>query len=254
MEILYALVPVFKGVPWPAAAFGIAFLFRHEVRALFKRIRQVEGVGLKVQMGPGADPLAPAGIGPISGEKSSPFDIGDVDRRTEPPSAPDTQASAAAAQASLNLGGPSDFPPLSHPALQESILEAENAGRTALFPAAQSAHVAPERLLLRWAADFGIAMLLERASRSIFASQVKALRILESLGGTATKDQIRPAYDEVFLPRAGTVDALPFDTWLQFLLAWNLVSAHDDKLTIRLLGRALVPYMDSKQYTAYLAN
>ena len=91
------------------------------------------------------------------------------------------------------------------------------------------------------------ALYLERASRFILGSQIDALRFL-SMNASANKEQLRTFYMSAAASNPTFFATFPFEQWLNFLAAWNLVSVESDTVRLTAAGTAIVPYMQTWGY------
>jgi hypothetical protein len=98
--------------------------------------------------------------------------------------------------------------------------------------------------------DYSAALHMERASRSIFGSQLDAIGFLSGVGGQSTLDQIRSYYDQAAGKWPTEYQIYPFERWLEFLTSRGLIEVAADIVKLRPAGKAILPYMQSQGYLA----
>jgi hypothetical protein len=114
---------------------------------------------------------------------------------------------------------------------------------------AQAYSVSPDVALTRFAADASGALLLERACRSIFGSQVEVIETLRDHGGSAEISALRPIYDAAVALAPPVYQNYRFEQWLQFLANWGLVDLTEHRASLTAEGAALIPYMLRRGYS-----
>ena len=161
------------GIAWPVTVLLVAILFRAEIKRLVDRMKKLSKEGAEFGETPQTVPPGdPAAAGPVAQPAGTP--IGAVT----------TIVAGQEARASLDA--------YVGPAFRALFNQTKSQLKDRL-PAARNMFVGSDaEIALAWAAEFGASTHLERASRSIFQSQIEALN--EMKWRPVTKEAFRPFY------------------------------------------------------------
>ena len=92
------------------------------------------------------------------------------------------------------------------------------------------------------------ALILERASRFLYGSQIDSLIFLHSNNYRATLDEIKRFYDMGSAKFPEIYKNYPFEKWLGFLEMNGIVGVSNNIITATPIGKALIPYMEMRRY------
>jgi len=95
--------------------------------------------------------------------------------------------------------------------------------------------------------DYSIALHFERASRSIFQSQIDALQFLAQ-HKEINLDQLRTFYTTATLFYPQQYANYPFESWVNFLESWALLCVEGERVVSTPAGRAVLAYMAARGY------
>lgn len=96
--------------------------------------------------------------------------------------------------------------------------------------------------------DYYSAVLLERASRFLFGSQIDAIIFLAANNGRAIDDEMRRFYDAATDRYPEIYRNYPFEGWLSFLQNEGLVAREREVVSLLPAGKAIISYMQSRGY------
>jgi hypothetical protein len=91
-------------------------------------------------------------------------------------------------------------------------------------------------------------LILERASRFLYGSQIDAVIFLNSNNNRATIDKFRRFYDTGNTNYPEIYKSYPFDKWLAFMQLSGIVVVSDNFVGATAIGKALIAYMQRRQY------
>jgi hypothetical protein len=220
IDLLVALV-------WPAAGVFAFLFFGKELKALINRLRRLGPSGAEwwpQQPPPAGDPAS-----------SEPV--------TERP------AGAPAPGKPGEVRAPRDYVA---PIYRDLFDERLEIARNALQSTAGQFSVSKEEVLVAGVAELGAVLHLERASRSIFRSQLEALDSLGRQTGPLTLDSFRPFYDRAVQSFPEVYANYSFDQWFSFLIGNGLVILQNAMVAITRVGQVIGHYMIERGYTRAL--
>jgi hypothetical protein len=100
-----------------------------------------------------------------------------------------------------------------------------------------------EKALVRSLASTGLVLHFEQVYGVIWASQVATLYHLNPRAGGADISELIPAYEAAKANYPSMYEKYPFDQWLGFLKAMNLVVEQNSRLFITEDGREFLKYL-----------
>ncbi len=100
-----------------------------------------------------------------------------------------------------------------------------------------------EKALIRALASNHIILHFERAYGNLWASQLACLRHLNSRDHGAEVTEVVPFYELARITYPSWYENYPFDRWLGFLRAFNLVCENDSNVFITVAGREFLKYL-----------
>lgn len=101
-----------------------------------------------------------------------------------------------------------------------------------------------EKVLVRALAATNLVLHFEHVHGLIWASQLSALRYLNSNDGIPAQD-LMPFYESGKADFPVWYEDRPYDKWLGFLVAFNLLTQQDSKIFITVAGREFLKYVIS---------
>lgn len=135
------------------------------------------------------------------------------------------------------------------PTLQPLVEDIEENFRGRLPEAKLHSGLDTESHLLRIASEYWGALHLERAYRSIFGSQIRALEFLSnSKDRKANKEALRVFYNTAREQNREAYENYSFEQWLEFLLSSGLVEIEDDRIRLTNFGLAFPTYITQQNY------
>ncbi len=105
-----------------------------------------------------------------------------------------------------------------------------------------------ERALRHALIDFQSALVLERASRSLFGSQIDALIFLGANGGRCTKEELFNFYHAASIKFPEIYSDYSFISWFGFLQNQSLINVGGDTITLMPPGKSIISYMQIRGY------
>lgn len=99
-----------------------------------------------------------------------------------------------------------------------------------------------EEILVKYLAANQLGWYFERVSARIFASQVEALRYINSQPNGAEREDLRDIYKNWFRDSA-TRKRFPLEQWLLYPLSEQLIREDDGRLKITVRGRDFLSYL-----------
>ncbi len=111
----------------------------------------------------------------------------------------------------------------------------------------QRLNLSENEYMLYLAVDSLGALRLERASRSIFRSQIEAIKHL-TLSGRMPVDGLLPSYTKAATASPEIYENYTFEQWLSYLTSWGLISREGADATVTPAGKAIVAYMERWGY------
>jgi hypothetical protein len=96
--------------------------------------------------------------------------------------------------------------------------------------------------------DFRSAVVLERASRFLFGSQIDAIIFLRANNGRATTAELQRYYLAGVQNAADFYQNYAFDGWLEFMVNQGLLSREGDIVSLLPSGRGIINYMQQRGY------
>lgn len=220
------VVNLIVGIAWPATLLILVWLFRKELVGLLGRVKKIgkDGAEFDQAVPIGGDPSAP---GPVT--------------------LPAPARSVALAEAGAK-------PPITTwiaPAFRSLYSQIVSRLKERLPAVRGMVADSDTDIAISWAAELGSALHLERASRSIFQSQVDAIDDLK--WKSVTKDAFRPFYERAVQAKPAFYANYGFDQWFNFLVVMELVAGTDDAITVTAAGEALNMYMGQQRYVPIVA-
>jgi hypothetical protein len=222
------------GVQWSILVLVLVLMFRPNVASLIDRITKLGKDG--VEIGPQKVPLNPDQTAP--GPVVSP-----------PITAGGGSGVASGEKAAADPGSPKQslvdlIPPLFRPlVLQQFQRQKERMQNLRGMVDESEVDVA-----LNWAAELASALLLERASKSVYQSQLNALEDLHYT--LVSKDSFRPFYEWGRRANPKAYEKYTFDNWFDYLIYMGLVAGTNDAIRVTHAGEALQMYMKQQGYSA----
>lgn len=218
------------GIAWPATALIIVLLFRPQIRELFNRVKKLsrdgaEFDGPQQQFSSKDDPALPT---PTNIHSSPTIIGGNQNPDTKPP--PESVIAPSF----------------------RSIYEQQLSRIKDRLAALQNVFSGSEAdLATASAAELAAALQLERASRTIFRSQLDALAGLK--WKPVKKDDFRPYYERAKLESPDVYQNYGFDQWYAFLVQSGLIEGVDDAVHVTPAGEAIQMYMAQLNYVPHVA-
>lgn len=217
-----AIISLVKATAWPITVLIVAWWFRIELKELFGRVKKIgrEGAEFDVpqHLPVGGDPVAPAPAPLLS-----------------PPSGP--------AQSVADRPSPEALIP---PVIRGLYSQLAFRFRDRITQLQTLVSGSEADLAIAMAAETAAALQLERASRSVFQSQVDALEELK--WHTTSKSAFRPYYDRATQTKPDFYAGYSFDQWFNFLVQFGLVEGPDNTINVTPAGEALKMYMAQQGY------
>jgi hypothetical protein len=100
-------------------------------------------------------------------------------------------------------------------------------------------------LLIRHLAVDRLARNFEQIHRTLFGSQIRALRALQVDGGKTSRAESVTYFDQVKAQFPEFYEKNTFDEWIRYPTTAGLVEANQEQITITELGREFLNYMDA---------
>ena len=101
-----------------------------------------------------------------------------------------------------------------------------------------------QKLLVKLYASEKIARFFDQTYNSIFDSQIKALRYLNSFAGTyVEKEKIEPFYENAKIKYPAIYVVYNFENWLSFLERMALILRNRDSIGITVRGQEFLKYL-----------
>lgn len=225
MPILELLVKLLVGLSWPLVVLIAALWFKPEIR---KKLGDLSEIGKGVAKFSGA--AQPQGTGDPTSPGLSP-------------------SGAPAPPVPADAGQPLRPEDTVAPVYRPLIAQINERLQERLPAAQQLTGRPPVELLAVWLCDSGAALLLERASRHVFESQLDALDGLKT-APSATASDFRAYYDRTQAAQFN----YPFEAWLGFLTSFELITVSGETVQITPAGQVLSHYMAERGYGRGLAG
>ena len=144
---------------------------------------------------------------------------------------------------------PSDDAAAFNPPFQELVSNLAGALDSTIIPRLSPMFGGNTEKILRHALiDFQAALLLERACRHLFGSQIDAIIFIGAAGGRCTRDELMPFYETACQKFPDIYANYSFYSWLSFLEGQVLVHVADEMIVLLPPGKAIVSYMRDRQY------
>lgn len=103
--------------------------------------------------------------------------------------------------------------------------------------------------LIRITATLSGEILLLKAYKFIFGSQMAAIQELQRRGGEATGSLLKHYYDQAVTRHPAIYENYSLEQWTGYLTSANLIVVDGDKVSLTPLGQAIVPYAALQGYT-----
>jgi hypothetical protein len=100
-----------------------------------------------------------------------------------------------------------------------------------------------EKALIRALAANNLVLHFERVHGLIWASQLAAVRYLNSRDDGIPVQDLMPLYESGKADFPAWYENYPFDKWLGFLVAFNLLTKQDSRIFITVAGREFLKYL-----------
>jgi hypothetical protein len=101
-------------------------------------------------------------------------------------------------------------------------------------------------VLIRHLAVARLGRNFEQMHRTLFGSQIRALRaLLEADGGRTSRVESVKYFDQVKAKFADFYEKNTFDEWIRYPVSVGLIEANNEQVTITELGREFLIYMDA---------
>lgn len=140
---------------------------------------------------------------------------------------------------------PTSFLP---PTLAPIFEKSRDAVRRDLPSFARRLGLSPEDALVHAVADAAAALHLERSTRFILGSQLRALQLLCDRGGIAPMSDIEAVYVADAARQPELYRHLTYPEWRNYLLTGNLIESSGEDAVLTPEGRAVIPYMSLRGY------
>jgi hypothetical protein len=113
--------------------------------------------------------------------------------------------------------------------------------------------VSREDALVHALADAASALQLERATRFIFGSQLRALQILSDRAERrAPLTELQPIYAAAASASPAIFQTFSYESWLQYLINGHLIEVSGTDAVLTAEGQAAIPYMATRGYSIAL--
>jgi hypothetical protein len=204
MALLALVFDLLKGIAWPLAVFGIACLFRREIKALLPRIKRAGPSGIEVSEATAIEIQ----------EYTKIQQPGEITAKPELKQLPGISRTPAIADLEMQL--------------HESL--------TRLNPQ----H--PVDVLIRELAESRLRTFFERVYNLITGSQIRLLRYLNT-AQNASMDEVGQFFETTKTQFPEIYSEATLEQWLGFLLRWNLIQANNDKLVLTKPGKDFLLFL-----------
>jgi hypothetical protein len=230
LSLVDSFVAFAQAIAWPVVVAFVLWLFRSPIARLIDRIKRV-GVGgayadAEVSQSP------PSASGPLN-----PLNQGGPTL-----SAPDT-APPSAGEQRVSLDS---FVPSIYRGAMDALLSYVNQNLPILESRVEGTR---EQILTQWLAETMLNLILERATRSIFQSQVTALDTLKEKTDL-TREDFRPFYEATARvhPEIFNESNFSFDKWFSYFTAWKLIQVQGDTIKVSPLGKSVKRFITDNSY------
>ena len=100
-------------------------------------------------------------------------------------------------------------------------------------------------VLIRHLAVARLARNFELVHRTLFGSQIRALRALQTDGGKTSRAESVAYFDQVKAQFPEFYEKNTFDEWIRYPITAGLIESKDEQVIVTELGRELLNYMDA---------
>ncbi|MBR0803594.1 hypothetical protein JQ636_08605 [Bradyrhizobium japonicum] len=101
-------------------------------------------------------------------------------------------------------------------------------------------------LLIRHLAVARLAWNFEQIYRTLFGSQIRALRALHSSGGKTSRAESAAYFDQVKSEFPQFYEKNTFDEWVRYPISTGLITSTSDEIAITDFGEEFLKYIDEK--------
>ncbi|MGY8706998.1 hypothetical protein RAD16_14770 [Bradyrhizobium sp. 18BD] len=101
-------------------------------------------------------------------------------------------------------------------------------------------------ILIRHLAVARLAWVFEQIYRTLFGSQIRAIRALHSEGGKTSRAESAKYFDQVKSEFPQFYEKNTFDEWIRYPISAGLVTSTGDEIAITDLGQEFLRYIDEK--------
>ncbi|WP_141935734.1 hypothetical protein [Bradyrhizobium sp. UNPA324] len=101
-------------------------------------------------------------------------------------------------------------------------------------------------LLIRHLAVARLAWVFEQVYRTLFGSQIRALRALHGEGGKTTRTESAAFFDQVKSEFPQFYEKNTFEEWIRYPISAGLITSTSDEIAITDFGQEFLKYIDEK--------